>query len=309
MTWLAWRLQRTETLVAAGILALLAALLVPTGIEMANAYHRDGLAACLSPNPGFACAQKIGSFQSRYTSLNFLVNWFTLIPGVLGVLMAAPFIGDLEHGTHRLAWTQSVTRQRWLALKLALPVVAAALAGVALVLLLTWWRTPLTAINGRLVTGTYDTTGVVAVGYTVFALALALALGALWRRTGVSITAAFVGYFAVRIADDYWLRSRLMSPLHASWRGANLPRFLDNANILSQSTTVHGRVVESSSVGGVLGTHAQMAVPNARDAVYHAVYQPASFFWPMQLRETGLFLAAAALLIAFAAWRTHRHMA
>ena len=62
MTWLAWRLQRTETLVAVGILALLAALLVPTGITMANSYHNNGLASCLAPNPGFDCVQKIGAF-------------------------------------------------------------------------------------------------------------------------------------------------------------------------------------------------------------------------------------------------------
>ena len=35
MTWVSWRLQRTETLIAVGILALIAALLVPTGITMA----------------------------------------------------------------------------------------------------------------------------------------------------------------------------------------------------------------------------------------------------------------------------------
>ena len=114
MTWVAWRLQRTETLVALLVLALVAVLLVPTGISMANAYHHDGIGSCLSSNPGFACSNKIGAFQSHYQTLNFITNWFTLVPGVLGVLLAAPFILDLEHGTYRLAWTQSITRRRWL---------------------------------------------------------------------------------------------------------------------------------------------------------------------------------------------------
>ena len=47
MIWTCWRQQRTETLIAAAILALLAAVLVPTGIQMAHAYQHDGLAACL----------------------------------------------------------------------------------------------------------------------------------------------------------------------------------------------------------------------------------------------------------------------
>ena len=45
MIWAGWRLQRTETLIGLGILALLAALLVPTGLQMAHAYDHDGIAA------------------------------------------------------------------------------------------------------------------------------------------------------------------------------------------------------------------------------------------------------------------------
>lgn len=311
MTWLAWRLQRTETLVAVGILALLAALLVPTGITMANSYHNNGLASCLAPNPGYDCVQKIGEFQSRFQALNFIANWFTLVPGVLGVLLAAPFVLELEQGTYRLAWTQSITRRRWLAVKLGLLVVAGVLASVGLIALITWWRTPLTNLGGRLDTGTYDTTGSVAVGYTLFALGLGVALGALWRRTAASLTVAFVGYFAVRILDDYWLRNQLATPLKATWRGVQLPRYLDNANILSQTITVNGRVIQSvSSSGGVIGAHAQLAAPGSgTNAVSHAIYQPASFFWTLQLRETGLFTAIAALLILFAAWWTQRQAA
>ena len=40
MIWVSWREQRTETLIAVGILAVVALLLVPTGIEMARAYDR-----------------------------------------------------------------------------------------------------------------------------------------------------------------------------------------------------------------------------------------------------------------------------
>jgi hypothetical protein len=311
MTWLAWRLQRTETLVAVGILALLAALLVPTGITMANSYHDNGLASCLAPNPGYDCVQKIGAFQSRFQALNFVANWFTLVPGVLGVLLAAPFVLELEQGTYRLAWTQSITRRRWLAIKLGLLVVAGVLASVGLIALITWWRTPLTDLGGRLDTGTYDTTGSVAIGYTLFALGLGVALGALWRRTAASLTVAFVGYFAVRILDDYWLRNQLATPLKATWRGVQLPRYLDNANILSQTITVNGRVIQSvSSSGGVIGEHAQLAAPGSgTNAVSHAIYQPASFFWTLQLRETGLFTAIAVLLILFAAWWTQRQAA
>jgi hypothetical protein len=311
MIWVSWRLQRTETLIAVGILALLAALLIPTGIQMANAYHQDGLAACVSINPSkpVLCGNELGDFQQRFQSLTTLANWFTLIPGLIGVLLAAPFIFDLENGTYRLAWTQSITRGRWLLGKLGLPVAAAAVAAGALILLFTWWRAPNVHINGRLDTGNYDTTGTVVIGYTLFALALALALGAIWRRAAASLTVAFVGYFALRIFVDYWLRDQLVAPLKATYKGAQEPSFLYNAHVLSMDGNVNGHQFSTASGGGFLGGHAQAAAPDISHAIFHVVYQPESHFWPLQLTETGLFVGLAAVLILFAAWWTKKRTA
>jgi hypothetical protein len=311
MTWVSWRLQRTETLIAVGILALLAALLIPTGIQMANAYHQDGLAACVSINPSkpVLCGNELGDFQQRFQSLTTLANWFTLIPGLIGILLAAPFIFDLENGTYRLAWTQSITRGRWLLGKLGLPVAAAAVAAGALILLFTWWRAPNVHINGRLDTGNYDTTGTVVIGYTLFALALALALGAIWRRAAASLTVAFVGYFALRIFVDYWLRDQLVAPLKATYKGAQEPSFLYNAHVLSMDGNVNGHQFSTASGGGFLGGHAQAAAPDISHAIFHVVYQPKSHFWPLQLTETGLFVGLAAVLILFAAWWTKKRTA
>jgi hypothetical protein len=311
VTWVSWRLQRTETLIALGILALLAALLIPTGIQMANAYHQDGLAACLSINPSkpVLCGNELGGFQQRFQSLTTLANWFTLIPGLIGVLLAAPFIFDLENGTYRLAWTQSITRGRWLLGKLGLPIVAALFAAGALTLLFTWWRTPNVHINGHLDTGNYDTTGTVVIGYTLFALALALALGAIWRRAAASLTVAFVGYFAVRISVDYWLRDQLVTPLKATYKGAQQPNFLYNAHVLSMDGTVNGHQFSTAGGGGFLGGHVQTAAPGISHAIFHVIYQPESHFWPLQLTETGLFVGLAATLILFAAWWTKQRTA
>jgi ABC-type transport system involved in multi-copper enzyme maturation permease subunit len=309
MTWVSWRLQRTETLIAFGIIGLLAALLVPTGIQMANAYHQDGLAACLTVNTP-TCGNELADFQQRFQALTTLGNWFTLVPGLIGVLLAAPFILDLEHGTYRLAWTQSITRGRWLLGKLALPVATALVAAGALALLFAWWRTPNVHINGRLDTGNYDTTGTVVIGYTLFALGLALALGAVWRRAAASLTVAFVGYFAARIYVDYSLRNHLVSPLKATYRGAQQPSFLYNAHVLRVTGTDHGHQVFTGQNGsGFLGGHVRVEAPGVSKVVFHVVYQPVSHYWPLQLTETGLFAGLAACLILFAAWWTHQRAA
>ena len=307
MTWVSWRLQRTETVIALGIVVLIAVLLVPTGITMADAYDHDGLAACLGPNPSFTCNQAIVGFSLRFGSLFGLLDWFTLIPGLIGVLLAAPFILELENGTYRLAWTQSITRRRWIAIKLAVPIAAALAIAVALILLTTWWRAPFVDLNGRMDSGTYDSEGTVAVGYTLFALGLALAVGVIWRRAIAAITVAFVGYLAARIFVDTWLRNRLVAPLKATWRAAaGQPANLDHANIISQTGSGPGVVVQNGS--GLLGGHVHVAVSGRLGlgpTTMHAVYQPANDFWPLQGYETALFAGVAVVLIGFAAWWTH----
>ncbi|HEX6762816.1 MAG TPA: ABC transporter permease subunit [Gaiellaceae bacterium] len=308
MTWVGWRLQRTESLVVLGTLGLLAAFLVPTGIQMANAYHRDGLAACLSFNPGPTCAGAVGGFRQRFQSLIDLSNWFTLVPGLIGVLLAAPFIGELEHGTYRLAWTQSITRGRWLAGKLGVAVATATVAAGALILLFAWWRAPSVHLDGRLDTGNYDTTGIVVVGYTLFALGLALALGAVWRRVAPSLVVAFVGYFATRLFVDLSLRDHLIAPLTTTYRGTSQPGFLYNAHIISMYAALGDHEIMSGG-GFVLGGQRKLAAPRLGHAVFHVVYQPESHYWPLQLAETGLFAGLAAILVLFAAWWTRERAA
>src|SRR5438128_362282 len=120
MTWVSWRLQRTEALIAMVLFALIAALLVPTGLHMASAYDHDGLAACLASHT-FNCQDTIQSFTDRYSrGVGGLFPWFNLVPGIIGALFAAPLILELESGTFRLAWTQSITRSAWLVRKLGL---------------------------------------------------------------------------------------------------------------------------------------------------------------------------------------------
>jgi phosphotransferase system glucose/maltose/N-acetylglucosamine-specific IIC component len=310
MTWVGLRLQRTEGLIALAVLGLIAALLIPTGISMANAFHHDGLSACLGTNPSYACNNALNDFQSKFQSLFTLTGWLTLIPGLIGVLLAAPFILELETGTYRLAWTQSITRRRWIAVKLTVPIVSALLIGGALILLMTWWRSPFVQLNGRLDTGTYDSEGTVILGYVLFALALALAVGVILRRAVVAIIVAFIGYFIARIFVDAWLRQRLVTPLSATWKASQAqPADLNHAWVLKMTGSGPG-IVRTGGGGLFGGAHAQAAASKLVGKItMHAVYQPPSHFWPLQLTETGLFAGVALVLIAFAAWWTHERVA
>ena len=110
MIWLAWRQQRIETLIAVAALALIAALLIPTGLHIASVYDGTGVAACVAHDRS-ACtlAQQ---FSQRWTTIVGLTSWFNFVPLMIGALLAAPFVLEFERGTYRLSWTQSVTRRR-----------------------------------------------------------------------------------------------------------------------------------------------------------------------------------------------------
>src|SRR2546430_7775693 len=56
------------------IFALIAVLLIPTGIEMANAYHHDGLSACLTQTTSSACNQAVEGFTQRFRGLGNLLE-------------------------------------------------------------------------------------------------------------------------------------------------------------------------------------------------------------------------------------------
>src|SRR5262249_295578 len=144
--------------------------------------------------------------------------WFTLLPGLIGIALAAPVLIDLESGTFRLAWTQSITRGRWIANRLTLAVVTALAAGGILSLLCKWYRAPLDRVYGRLDgPSSYLLQGTVPLSYVLFALALTLAVGVIWRRTAPAMIASFVGFVAIRLFDDGWLRQRFLTPVSATW--------------------------------------------------------------------------------------------
>jgi hypothetical protein len=302
MIWVGWRQQRTEAAIAVAILALLAAVLVPTGLQMASAYNHDGLSACGAPGVSQGCDQAVSAFLSRFNQIGNFISWLTLVPGIIGVLLAAPLLVQLEQGTFRLDWTQSITRGRWIAGKLGLAVAAALVAALAFVLLITWWRGPMVHIQGRMENSVFDSEGTVAFGYTLFALGLAAVIGAVWRRAVPALVVAFVGYFAARLFVDTWLRQRLIDPLTTTWTDKG-----------REPTALHHAWVLSEHPVGGSGTH--FAAPSPKEVVnavpvkFEAVYHPASHFWPLQLIETALFGGVALGLLAFAAWWIHERTA
>ena len=56
---------------------------------------------------------------------------------------------EIEGGTLPLAWTQSITRTRWLVVKLAVVGLASMVAAGLLSLIVTWWFRAIDHVNGN----------------------------------------------------------------------------------------------------------------------------------------------------------------
>jgi hypothetical protein len=301
MIWLTWRQQRTETLIAALLLGLAAALLVPTGLHMASVYDHAGLAACLGHQTD-GCNEALDSFSGRFQSLMNLTGWLNLLPGLIGALLAAPFVMELEHGTFRLAWTQSITRRRWLAAKLALIALAALAASLLFMLLMTWWRSPLASVSGRMTPEGFSFEGIVPLAYGLFAAALVLAIGVVMRRTAPAIGLGLVGFLVVRLfVVENSLRPHYRAALNAIWDASRRGGpDLRKAWILQEGPSdAHGHAL---GIAGAIPAASGKATGPAPGTFMHALYQPAGRFWLFQAIETGIFTALALALLGFSVW-------
>jgi hypothetical protein len=109
MTRFAWVQSRTQALVTTVVLSLLALVAALTGVHLAHLYARS-VAHCRS-----GCDLAIGDFLSHERFLQHAFDALAQVAPVLfGIFWGAPLIGrELDSGTYRLAWTQSVTRSRW----------------------------------------------------------------------------------------------------------------------------------------------------------------------------------------------------
>jgi hypothetical protein len=155
----------------------------------------------------------------------------------------------------------------------------------------------------------YDSEGTVVFAYTLFALGLAAAVGVVWRRAVPALVVAYAGYFASRVFVDTWLRQRLISPLSGTFAAGHGPD-LDRAWVIDEWPSDRlGHPVQLLDGSCVRGATACPPPSKADIAYLHAVYHPASHFWPLQLIETAMFGGAAIALIGFAAWWTLRRAA
>jgi hypothetical protein len=213
MIWLTWRQMRQSTLMVAVGLALLAVLLLANRQAMEDAYG-DSLGACGPADPRCA-AQAFNDYQTPFLLLTLLV---LVVPALVGLFWGAPLVArEIEAGTHRLVWSQSVTRTRWLAVKLALTGLVSAAAAGLISLLVGWWAGPLDeGANGhfpRMAPLLFAGRGITPVAYAAFAFVLGVTVGMLVRRALPAMGLTLLVFVAVQVVVPNLIRPHLLSPV------------------------------------------------------------------------------------------------
>jgi hypothetical protein len=108
----AWLQFRKQAALAAGGLLAVAVLLVVTGPSLVHLYDTT-VANCASQHD---CSTATTAFTDTDGPLQVFLDFLILlVPLIVGMFWGAPLVSrDLETGTFRLAWTQGVSRTRWL---------------------------------------------------------------------------------------------------------------------------------------------------------------------------------------------------
>ncbi len=344
MIWLTWRQFRAQAITAAAALAAFAVLLGVTGPRLAHLYAVSGIGSCHG-TCRFAADQFLAQLDGGSYWVVYLLGVVVILitPVIIGSFWGAPLIArEYETGTYHLAWTQSISHSRWLAVKLALTGLAAMAVTEGLSLMQAWWAAPIGRAAGlgsggdRIGMGRYSalvfaTHGITPLGYAAFTFALGVTAGVLIRRAVPAMAVTLAIFAALQLAMPLWIRPHLFSPDHTTvalmstrditfQTGSQGTFAITTGGLASQPGAW---VISSGAVnaaGHPVGTAPAACLPTvvnggsssalnclASHGVRIAVtYQPAGRYWAFQWAETGIFLVLALALAGCCFWRLQR---
>jgi hypothetical protein len=323
MTWVVWRQYRLQGAIALALLAAFAAAMLTYGFQMAAAWHsllqNCPATATVNQPDGGSCSggSIIGMIPNDLRVLSVLV------PVIIGVLWGAPLVAhEMETGTTNFAWTQGITRSRWLLVKGGWLLLAAAAIGGAVAALVTFWSGPVNAMRGEQFGGVFfDSQALVPVGYAIFAMALGIAAGTLLRRTLPAIAVTLGGFIGIRVLFDNAIRPHLMPAvtsvvsMTSNWYPPGIAwvfavRVINSSGqVLKSGFGINGIPISDACANLVpagakaaAGDPAAAALSCMQSAGYRQVisYQPGWRYWPFQGIETGIYVLLAVALLAVA---------
>lgn len=312
--WVVLRQHRQALRAGLGLVLVAMVLMLGSRLWAHGAAERLRAVDCTIDSMDSRCFQAARDYTDSVWEARHLIEYAALgvmaSPILIGAFMAGPMIArELETGTYKLAWSQSVSPGRWLAAKLAVPLAAVVVGTALLAPVFHWaWSTgPANAFPTYWYEPTmYASIGVVPTASAVMGVAVGTLIGLLVRRTVVAmgVTALATGavlFVLAQVRTHLWPVRTLTGPgelevqISRTWPV--------DAGVISPSGE---RVSTTDCFGDISELPALCGAKDGR-VTHYLDYHPGSHFWPLQLVETGIVLALAALatLLAFRVLRRH----
>jgi ABC-2 family transporter protein len=325
--WTAWRLQRSVYFFFVAVGVVLIAYTVTNGLHLEALEHQWQGPPCHGGNGFVSRYQSLCQTQNTHLiearNSGFYVHLVALVPStILAILLGANAVaGELGDKTVRLAWTQSITRGRWFLSKIGVGLISVASLAVPLSLTVSWWRST-TQWTSRMSTNGFTYSGWMPLAVGAFAFSLAVIVGIVLRRPGWSMAVSLATVITLMWFMQTDVRSNLV-PL----RSTTISLTTQTKGGVTMSRPTHGAPEDSWVVfSGFLPTGARNFLPTwAQETPWleevnrcpSTVVNGSTFtrclrtlglrnvelyvaddeYWTLQLREGGVYLTGAALLL------------
>jgi hypothetical protein len=310
MPWLTIRQHRLElgTMLIGALVVALAC--VGAALYIASVRTQVGLDACPVVFGTPDCVARFNEYLRLTGQLRGFPLALYLYPVVVAAFLAGPmFARDFERGTHRLVWTQGITRLRWAVTKVAI------VSGVAVVSAII-----VASVSGLTHEFTLGSTGPwqafdfeppVVVSYLLFAIALGAASGVLLQRTVAGMLASLVLFVGTRILVEWKLRPNFVPTSTVPAGGP------DVVPVPQDAWQLGVRYVYASSGGDFPQEEFNTLMRNFRGGDLHAYlashdvvglsfYHPVERYWLFQSIEAAIFLGLSLVLVLLTLWLVQR---
>lgn len=284
MVWVTWRQHRIEAFVSLIVILLAALFLWKTGMDMRSGFQQQGV-------------EGIQNQSTLFSAIEMLCS--VVFPLLLGVFVGAPLVSqEIEQGTHRFIWTQSVTRRYWFWIKASCLICATGIATIVLGGLLLWWEAPIETALG--IWQTYDVQVVVLFGYTLFSLVLGICLGTMIQKTVPAMGLTLILFLVLRLGIENILRPYFLPALVTDDKFPGTYSSLSKNWVLSQQLVdQQGHLANMPQVCSIV-TQAQDSIGTClqKYGIHNiVVYHPVNQFWAFQGIEVAIFLGLALILL------------
>lgn len=310
MTWVAWRQHKFSLFVVIASVAVTAAVMLWFRIAALDHLAAAGIEGCVRVE-GDRCPQDaMTAFADAFEGYarNFPMVLLAL-PVLLGMFTGAPlFARDFEQGTHLLGLTQSISRLRWWAVKVAVVGLPTVAAMFALGMVSKWAFEPLYYVTrGSLLTPAFETQGPVLGAYTALAFALGATAGLLLRNTVGAMALTLVLYLVLMVGVGVSARSHYAEPAQATAAAEQGNPVPDDAWWLgSVYYDERGSEVSFNPSACRDGDTPAICLAQQGVAQQRMAFHPADRFWLFQGIESAIHLVVGAALLVVGLWRVLR---